>query len=658
MDDKDHKRGFSGLSGLVSDIETISQAPPTQTDPPISSTQQPVFALLELTNWPTLPAPWSSVDAGETWVWGDFFLTFQKKPKTILDLALESEGKKAENQGIIYHYAISVFYRIDRNPHGPSHRPIMTIALEQADTGMLAKMLGDKAGGLVQAEVGNKMGPLMIGLVTGKARLNFGKYEGNTSPQAIKRRFFEILRQQLGVDGQPKLLGDMAQAHGHPETGLAAKKARLGRATGSGSRGKWILGIIAVVFLIWLINIENKTNKKSSTNSAPPPQSYNYPQNNTAQDKPLRDSAQTAELQYLEPSAGVKKSLSIAEIRWCVRESIRLESMRGNIRTNTGITTFNRMIDIYNNKCGNYTYYNNDQQKATAEVENFRTKIINEAIQDAKQLDSQPTQTNSAQFSPGNTYTTPEIANAQQIRDVQQRLSDLGFNPGTIDGKYGNQTKRSILEFQKANGLQMDGKVTQHLIDALAKAKNNKFDFDKWDDELKQTQTNDKKLTLIDDVGILSEGNNAGHMANDTKNGNNINIPSYAPTPKPLPKTGIINKRYIIGQAPFDIKTQRGANYFIKIENSLTGQEVLTAFIRGGEKFDISIPTGKYIVKYASGNKWFGPPYYFGDETIYSKADKIFEFEMTAAGYSGYTIELIQQINGNLQTQMINKNEF
>jgi len=210
----------------------------------------PVFALLELTKWPTLPAPWSSVDAGETWVWGDFFLTFQKKPKTVLDLTMEMQGKKAEYRGMTYHYAMSVFYRIDRNPHGPSHRPIMTVALEQADMGMLAKMLGSEAGELLQAEGGSKMGPLMIGLFTGETRLNLGDYEGDTSSQAVKRRFFEILARQLGVSGQPKMIGDLAQAHGHPETGLPAKKKNSGCAPvillciGIGGLGAWGLTFI------------------------------------------------------------------------------------------------------------------------------------------------------------------------------------------------------------------------------------------------------------------------------------------------------------------------------------------------------------------------------------------------------------------------------
>lgn len=228
MDNKDNKRGFSGLSDLTSDAGTLPQAQPRRTSPRSAAAQKPAFALLELTKWPTLPAPWSSVDAGETWVWGDFFLTFQKNPKTVLDLTKEMQGKKAEYRGMTYHYAMSVFYRIDRNPHGSSHRPIMTLALEQADMGMLAKMLGSEAGELLEAEGGSKMGPLMIGLFIGETRLNLGEYESDTSPQSVKRRFFEILGRQLEASGQPKMIGDLAQAHGNPETGLPAKKKKSG----------------------------------------------------------------------------------------------------------------------------------------------------------------------------------------------------------------------------------------------------------------------------------------------------------------------------------------------------------------------------------------------------------------------------------------------
>ena len=86
--------------------------------------------------------------------------------------------------------------------------------------GMLTKMLGSEAGVLLQSEGGSRMGPLMIGLFAGEIRLDLGEYEGDTSPQAVKRRFFETLGRQLGVSGQPKMIGDLAQAHVHPETGM------------------------------------------------------------------------------------------------------------------------------------------------------------------------------------------------------------------------------------------------------------------------------------------------------------------------------------------------------------------------------------------------------------------------------------------------------
>jgi len=226
------------------------QPQPGQPIPQPSTPQTTEFALLNLTEWPTVPAPWSSEDRGETWVWGDFFLTFQKKPKSILDITLEMRGEKADRKGMTCHYAMSVFYRIYRNPHGPSHRPIMTIALEQGEMSTFNGMLGPKAGELSLAKGGDKGGPLVIGLFTGEKRLNLGVYEGGTSSQAVKQRFFEILGRRLGVSGQPKMIGDLVQAHGHPETGLPAKKKKSGCATvillciGIGGLGAWGLTFI------------------------------------------------------------------------------------------------------------------------------------------------------------------------------------------------------------------------------------------------------------------------------------------------------------------------------------------------------------------------------------------------------------------------------
>jgi len=45
------------------------------------------------------------------------------------------------------------------------------------------------------------------------------------------------------------------------------------------------------------------------------------------------------------------------------------------------------------------------------------------------------------------------------IEEIQTALKNAGFYIGNIDGKNGPMTKRAIEEFQKAKGLNVDGKV-------------------------------------------------------------------------------------------------------------------------------------------------------------------------------------------------------
>ena len=42
---------------------------------------------------------------------------------------------------------------------------------------------------------------------------------------------------------------------------------------------------------------------------------------------------------------------------------------------------------------------------------------------------------------------------------LQQRLGDLGFNPGAVDGVFGENTKAAIKAFQRSVGLKDDGIV-------------------------------------------------------------------------------------------------------------------------------------------------------------------------------------------------------
>ncbi|MDD4908119.1 MAG: peptidoglycan-binding domain-containing protein [Candidatus Omnitrophica bacterium] len=45
------------------------------------------------------------------------------------------------------------------------------------------------------------------------------------------------------------------------------------------------------------------------------------------------------------------------------------------------------------------------------------------------------------------------------VKQVQRALKNAGYNPGAIDGKMGKQTREAIRDFQRANGLAIDGKA-------------------------------------------------------------------------------------------------------------------------------------------------------------------------------------------------------
>ena len=111
--------------------------------------------------------------------------------------------------------------------------------------------------------------------------------------------------------------------------------------------------------------------------------------------------------------------------------------------------------------------------------------------------------------------------------------------------------------------------------------------------------------------------------------------------------------------APFRILTSGGdTHYFVKLEESGTGRSVLTVFVRSGHQVDIRVPFGTYVVKYASGQKWYGYKHLFGPNTAYNKADSTFPFRREGNQIKGFSITLYAVEGGNLSTLPIKPNDF
>lgn len=149
------------------------------------------------------------------------------------------------------------------------------------------------------------------------------------------------------------------------------------------------------------------------------------------------------------------------------------------------------------------------------------------------------------------------------------------------------------------------------------------------------------------------EKNNKAEQLNDTSN---TIFSQPAQTPPYSGKTRIFSLSDPI--APLQIKTSSGINYLVKLDDYYGGENIMDIFIQGGDTVEVEVPLGSYEIKYAIGETWYGYLHYFGPDTIYSKADKVFKFEKNGYQVSGYTITLKNIVGGNLHTSRINSAQF
>ena len=59
-----------------------------------------------------------------------------------------------------------------------------------------------------------------------------------------------------------------------------------------------------------------------------------------------------------------------------------------------------------------------------------------------------------------------------EVRQIQKKLKELGYDPGQVDGIYGENTKKAVIAFQKAKGRNPDGIAGPQTLKALGISQN------------------------------------------------------------------------------------------------------------------------------------------------------------------------------------------
>jgi hypothetical protein len=307
----------------------------------------------------------------------------------------------------------------------------------------------------------------------------------------------------------------------------------------SGNSGKWIFVIIGVVFLIWLFN---QVDGPSNTTRSSPPSNYSP---SIPKPSPTQTHDRTAKpgINYQIPLVGRNKVLSITEIRWCIKEGVRIGAMRNVNTTQRGIDRFNRIVDDYNNRCGKYRYKQGILSRAKRDVEPFRSQIVAEAVREAKGYDNtftpSYTEKPSTQRITSPSYSAkpsiPQKTSSSKkpsvtlTREAQQLLTNLGYKPGPIDGLYGRKTSEAIKAFQQNVGIKVDGWVDQDILNELRRSikKNRSLAIQKIPTKLTKQTSTSKKLAANTSIKSVSSFGNIQNISSTITTSEREQIEGY-----------------------------------------------------------------------------------------------------------------------------------
>lgn len=228
------------------------------------------------------------------------------------------------------------------------------------------------------------------------------------------------------------------------------------------SGGKWLLGIAAVVGLLWLIGQSNKPTSSPATAYSPPAQSaapsYSPPAQPQAPSVP----------QESKPPVGQDLVFSMAQIRYCLAEDIRIEGAKAalNNYSDSDVDRFNAMVADYNSRCSSFKYQTNnrgrnDLNSAQRDIEPYRSQLQAEGRSRFARSPSTGSLSAPAPARP---------AADETVRAVQRKLNELGYSAGPADGLMGRGTRAAIIAFQQDRGLAATGVADQTLLLQLQRA--------------------------------------------------------------------------------------------------------------------------------------------------------------------------------------------
>ena len=116
----------------------------------------------------------------------------------------------------------------------------------------------------------------------------------------------------------------------------------------------------------------------------------------------------------------------------------------------------------------------------------------------------------SAQQNEQSAASSSEAQNPQTVRDVQQALTQKGFDVGAVDGQMGPETQSALREFQRSQGMPRSGNLDQQTLSALGVSA---------EGQLSQSTSARGQGSQTSGTSSLSSGASASSASHDTDQG-------------------------------------------------------------------------------------------------------------------------------------------
>jgi peptidoglycan hydrolase-like protein with peptidoglycan-binding domain len=161
--------------------------------------------------------------------------------------------------------------------------------------------------------------------------------------------------------------------------------------------------------------------------------------------------AQAPTFQIDMPDTGRDLLLSVAQLRWCLREDTRIETFEQRLSYSEP-KRFGVMVSDYNRRCTRFRYRDRDLARARRDIDGARKWIVEEAFAEAY-----------SSSVPGAPARLAAQGYSILTKDVQRLLRAVGYDPGPIDGRYGPRTKAAVESFEKELGRAATGGISEGL---------------------------------------------------------------------------------------------------------------------------------------------------------------------------------------------------